>query len=218
MDALEAIRKRRSVRAYTDRPVSDEDLEELLRLALLAPTGSMSQAWSLLVVRDPQQRAALADIVIRGGGTYFTTVRPPAEGHTPEQHAEASKAYAEEVLASYRQVPVWVMGLVVPRNMFPPQERDKEALADEMSVAFAMENLFVAARAKGMGTVPTVFHWFCEDELRKVFKLPDEVRVPVVTPLGYPTEFPVGLPPRLKAIKRPWRTLVHDDAWGNPRA
>jgi len=218
VDALEAIRKRRSVRSYTDRPVSDEDLDQLLRLALLAPTGGMAQAWSLLVVRDADKRATLADIVIRGGGAYFTAVRPPAEGHTPEQHAEASMAYAHEVLGSYRHVPVWVMGLVVPRDVFPPEERDKEALADEMSVAFAMENLFVAARAKGLGTVPTVFHWFCEDELRAAFGLPDEVRVPIVTPLGYPTEFPVGLPPRLKAIKRPWRTLVHDDTWGATRA
>ena len=61
MDALKAIRYRRSVRSYTETPVSEKDLEQLLRLALLAPTGSMSQAWSLLVVRDAEQRAALAD-------------------------------------------------------------------------------------------------------------------------------------------------------------
>ena len=46
---------------------------------------------------------------------------PSAEvqGHSPEQHAEASHAYAEQVLGSYRTVPVWIMGLVVPRNLFP---------------------------------------------------------------------------------------------------
>jgi nitroreductase len=51
MDALEAIRKRRSVRSYTDTAIDDADLDEILRLALLAPTGGMSQAWSLIVVR-----------------------------------------------------------------------------------------------------------------------------------------------------------------------
>ena len=68
MDALEAIRKRRSVRRFTDRPVSDEDLDEILRLALLAPTGGMQQAWSLLVVRDPERRVAVADLIVKGGG------------------------------------------------------------------------------------------------------------------------------------------------------
>ena len=61
MDALEAIRKRRSVRSYTDKTIDDADLDEILRLALLAPTGGMSQAWSLIVVRDPEKRRAFGD-------------------------------------------------------------------------------------------------------------------------------------------------------------
>jgi nitroreductase len=217
VDALEAIRLRRSVRSYSDQPVGDADLDELLRLALMAPTGGMAQAWSLLVIREPERRAALAEIVIAGGGAYFASVRPAQPGHTPEQHAQWGLDYANEVLGSYRHVPLWILGLVVPRDVFPPEDRDKEALADEISVAFAMENLFVAARAKGLGTVPTVFHWYNEPALRSLVGLPDEIRIPVITPLGYPTAFPVGLPPRLKELRRPWRTLVHDDMWGTTR-
>ena len=85
MDAIEAIRKRRSVRRFTDAPVSDADVDELVRLGLLAPTGGMSQSWSILVVRDAAKRAALADLVIRGGGKYFAMMRPPKEGATPER-------------------------------------------------------------------------------------------------------------------------------------
>jgi nitroreductase len=217
VDALEAIRLRRSVRSYSDQPVGDADLDELLRLALMAPTGGMAQAWSLLVIREPERRAALAEIVIAGGGDYFASVRPAQPGHTPEQHAQWGLDYANEVLGSYRHVPLWILGLVVPRDVFPPEDRDKEALADEISVAFAMENLFVAARAKGLGTVPTVFHWYNEPALRSLVGLPDEIRIPVITPLGYPTAFPVGLPPRLKELRRPWRTLVHDEMWGTTR-
>ena len=65
-----------------------------------------------------------------------------------------------------------------------------------ISVGFMMENIFVAARAKGLGTVPTVFQWFVEDEFRALLDIPAEVEVPLVTPLGYPVEFPVGPPPR----------------------
>ncbi len=219
MDALEAISKRRSVRRFTDRPVSDEDLDEILRLALLAPTGGMQQAWSLLVVRDPQQRAAVADLIIRGGGRYFAIARPPAEGATPEEHAEWGRSYAAEVLATYPKVPVWIVGLRVPRNAYPPDPRgDWERDADLVSVGFMFENLMVAARAKGLGTVPTVFQWFVEDEFRALLDLPAEVEAPLITPLGYPEAFPEGLPPALARIRRPWRTLVHDERWGAPRA
>ncbi|MGD9694498.1 MAG: nitroreductase family protein [Thermoleophilia bacterium] len=219
MDALEAIRRRRSVRRYTDRPVSDEDLDEILRLALLAPTGGMTQAWSILVVRQPAIRAALADLIIRGGGEYFAVARPPAEGATAQEHAEWAHRYARETLATYPKVPVWIVALRVPRNAYPRLEGggDFERDADLTSVAFLLENLMVAARAKGLGTVPTVFQWFVEDEFRALLGLPPEVEAPLLTPLGYPEEFPTALPPALARIKRPWRTLVHDDRWGSPR-
>jgi nitroreductase len=218
MDALEAIRKRRSVRRYTDRPVDDADLDRLLRLALLAPTGGMAQAWSILVVRDPQLRAGVADIVMRGGAEYFRQVRPPAPGTSAEDHAAWATAYARDVLGTYPRVPVWVAGLRVPRDVFPAGAERMERDADIVSVGFMMENLHVAARAMGLGTVPTVFHWFLEDEFRALLGIPAEVEIPLLTPLGYPEEFPEGLPPALAAIRRPWRTLVHDDRWGNPRA
>ena len=44
----------------------------------------------------------------------------------------------------------------------------------------------------------------------------DEVEVPLLTPLGVPEEFPTSLPPALQKIRRPWKTLVHIDGWGNP--
>lgn len=218
MDALEAIRKRRSVRRYTDRPVADADVDELLRLALLAPTGGMAQAWSILVVREPETRAALADIVIRGGAEYFRTVRPAAPGTSPEEHAEWARGYARQALGTYPDVPVWIIGLRVPRGAFPDDQASLERDADVVSVGFMMENLHVAARAKGLGTVPTVFHWFLEDEFRALLDIPAEIEIPLLTPLGYPEEFPQGLPPALAAIRRPWRTLVHDERWGRPRA
>jgi nitroreductase len=220
MDALQAIRKRRSVRRYTDRPVSDEDLDEVLRLALLAPTGGMIQAWSLIAVRDAERRAALADLIVRGGAEYFRIARPAAEGATPEQHAEWARGYAAEVLSTYPKVPVWIVGLRVPRHAYPadPARGDWERDADMVSVGFMFENLMVAARAKGLGTVPSVFQLFVEDEFRALLEIPPEVEAPLVTPLGYPEEFPVGLPPALAKIRRPWRTLVHDDRWGAPRA
>lgn len=218
MEALEAIRHRRTVRAYTDQPVADKDLDKLLRLALLAPTGGMAQAWSIIVVREPERRAQMAKVVMDGGAEYFRIARPVAEGHTPEQHAQWAREYADTVLATYPQVPVWIVGLIVPRHMYPSDWRAWERDADLESLSFAMENLFVAARAMGLGTAPTSFHLFAEKQLREFLELPDEVEAPLVSPLGYPSEFPVGLPPALAARRRPWRTLVHDDRWGNPRA
>ncbi len=219
MEALDAIAMRRAVRTYTDQPVDDATLDDLLRVALAAPTGSGAQAWSLLVVRDPQRRVEIADLIIAGATRYFTLMRPPADGATPDAHAQWAREYAETTLGSYRAVPVWILGLVVPRHRYPASMRELEHIDETVSLAFAMENLFVAARSVGLGTVPTTaFQYFEKDRLRALVGLPDEVDPLIVTPLGVPPRFPEGLPPAIKKIRRPWRTLVHDDTWGNTRA
>ena len=218
MEALEAIRLRRSVRRYSDRPVPDEEVDRLLRLALLAPTGHNAQAWSFVVVREPERRARLAELVLRGAARYFSAVRP-AKDRTPEEHARWAEGYAEEALGSYRVVPVWIAALVVPRFDFPdePMRQRIERFSEDTSVAFALENLFVAARDRGLGTTPTIFHWFVEDEYRELLGIPPEHRAHYLTPVGYPVEFPVGLRPEAAKARRPWRTLVHDEQWGSPR-
>ena len=207
MDVFEAIRKRKAVRTYTDTPVPDEVLDKVLRAALAAPTGSGSQAWGLLVVRDEAKRREIADLVIAGGAKYFAAMRPMRDA-TPEEHEAQCVEYAEQILPTYRIAPVWVMGLLVPRNNYP----------ESMAEGGYVDDLLSAARAEGLGTVPTsAFQRFEKDRLREIVGLPDDVDPVLVTPLGYPESFPEGLPPALKRTYRGWKSLVHDDAWGNTR-
>ena len=216
MEVTQAIRKRRAVRKYTDQAVDDATLDGLLRLALRAPSGGGQQAWSLLVARDPEVRSGIAELIIAGGATYFGMMRPQKDA-TDEEHAAWAREYAEGVMSSYRQVPVFVVGLLVPRGYpegFPGGYED-----DLISLAFAFENLMLAARAEGLGTVPiTAFQRWEKDRLREILGLPAEVDPAIVSPIGYPESFPTGLAPALKRNFRPWRALVHDDTYGNTRA
>ena len=61
MDIFEALFTRRSIRKYTQEDVSDEDLNILLKAAMLAPSASNRQPWHFVVVRDPEVRASLVD-------------------------------------------------------------------------------------------------------------------------------------------------------------
>ena len=60
MNVIEAIKTRRSVRSYQDKPVEPEKLQQILEAARLAPSASNSQDWKFIVVQDPQTRQALA--------------------------------------------------------------------------------------------------------------------------------------------------------------
>ena len=61
MDVFEALLTRRSIRKYTQEPVSDEDLERILRAAMSAPSAHNSRPWHFVVVRDAAQRRAIAE-------------------------------------------------------------------------------------------------------------------------------------------------------------
>lgn len=52
MDTLDAIFTRRSIRKYTDQPVTDDLVNELLRAAMAAPSAGNEQAWQFVVIRD----------------------------------------------------------------------------------------------------------------------------------------------------------------------
>jgi nitroreductase len=218
MEVVDAIRKRRAVRTYTDRPVSDETLDRLLRLALSAPTGGGQQAWSLLVVRDTDRAHEIGELVIAGGARYFGIMRPRRDGVTADEHQAQADEYAEKVLGTYRLVPVWILGLLVPRGKYPPDMAAGGHEDDLVSLAFAIENLMIAARAEGLGTVPTTaFQRFEKDRLREIAGLPPDVDPAIITPLGYPEAFPEGKPPAMQRNFRPWRSLVHDERWGQTR-
>jgi nitroreductase len=60
MDALIAIQTRRSVRQFTDEPVTAEQIDTLLRAAMAAPSASNQQPWRFVVALDPEVRARLA--------------------------------------------------------------------------------------------------------------------------------------------------------------
>jgi len=60
MDAEEAILTRRSIREYTDRPVSPDDVSALLEAARWAPSGLNNQPWRFTVIDEQEQKRQLA--------------------------------------------------------------------------------------------------------------------------------------------------------------
>lgn len=62
METWDAIRSRRNVRAYADRPISDDDLDRILEAAWRTPSSSNRQHWDFVVSTDREQLAALSKV------------------------------------------------------------------------------------------------------------------------------------------------------------
>jgi nitroreductase len=65
MDFLDLVKKRRSVRSYLDKPVSDELLEKVLEAGRLAPSACNNQPWVAIVIKDDASRGKLENVYKR---------------------------------------------------------------------------------------------------------------------------------------------------------
>jgi nitroreductase len=79
--------------------------------------------------------------------------------------------------------------------------------ADAASVFPGVQNLFLAARALGLGTTLTTIHKFREDEVRAILDIPDDVETFAMIPVGYP------LGRWGEAKRRPIEEISYWDAW-----
>ena len=67
MDILEVIKTRRSIRKYKVAPIPEEKIAKILEAGRWAPSADNSQPWTFIVLRNPEVRKKLADILTWGG-------------------------------------------------------------------------------------------------------------------------------------------------------
>jgi nitroreductase len=61
-EAMDVLMTRRSIRSYTEEPVTDEQLERVLRAAMAAPSAGNEQPWHFVVIRERETMAAIMDV------------------------------------------------------------------------------------------------------------------------------------------------------------
>jgi len=66
MEFFEVIKKRCSIREYSDKPIKKEDLEKIIDCARLAPTARKEEPWEFIVITDKKELAEIAEITDYG--------------------------------------------------------------------------------------------------------------------------------------------------------
>lgn len=117
MDALEAIRRRRSVRRYTGDPIPREDLEKIVDAGRLAASGNNRQPWDFIVVTD---RAMIDRLKVAAGwmdkaGAIIAVVLDPSS----RWWLEDGSAAVENMLIASTALgygSCWLEGYTLPRE------------------------------------------------------------------------------------------------------
>jgi nitroreductase len=167
MSVLETIRERRSVRRFTEEPVSAEDLSKVLEAARWAPSWVNVQPWKIIVVKDAEKKGALRETLL--------PKNPAAKG--------------------FDQAPVLLV-LVGERGK-SGQYGDNFATDKGdwymFDLGIAAQNIALAAHSLGLGTV----HVGAMDHKKaaEILAVPEGFEVVEILPVGHPTFGPKA-PPR----------------------
>ncbi|GLZ52824.1 5,6-dimethylbenzimidazole synthase [Actinomycetospora sp. NBRC 106378] len=200
---------RRDVRTgFTAEPVDEAALGRVLAAAHTAPSVGFSQPWDFLVLRDPAVRAELAELAA-AQRTAFAASLPAAR----------ARAFAGLKVEAIREAPLGVVVTCDPtRGGRHVLGRATQPRMAAHSVAGAVQNLWLAARAEGLGVGWVSF--FREREMAALLGervgLPQHLEIVAYLCLGHVTEFADA--PELEsagwARRRPLEWAVHDGAWG----
>jgi nitroreductase len=183
-ELLKLMQHRRSVRVYKSGKVSDQQLETILEAARSAPSGANTQPWELVVTRDRKKMKRVRQI--------YANEWKQRKLEDPVHYKGLKKDYVGDV-----SVLVLVCGDARTKQVYltTRQAADREKLF-QASVANAVQQMMLAAANMNLGTVWVSVREEVEAELRELFRVPKELRLLWVMPIGHARSWPKAKPRR----------------------
>lgn len=172
MTANECIRGRRSIRKFTDQPVSHELLAQVVETASYAPSWKHTQITRYIAVEGDLKNALAKCTTIFPGNGVIMENAPMVVAVTM---IKGRSGYERD-------------------GSFSTPKGDRWQMYD---AGVASEAFCLAAHEQGLGTV--IMGLFDEEEATKLLNLPEDRELVALIPVGYPAESPVA--PRRKAVE-----------------
>src|SRR5204863_4513287 len=202
-DALGAvIAGRRDVRRFRADPVDEALLERVLEAAHRAPSVGLSQPWRFVVVRATETRARVRALAER------------ERARQAPRFGARARAFLDQKVEGVLEAPVGVcVCCVAPPPGTEVLGRSTIPATDIYSTACAIQNLWLTARAEGLGGGWVSF--YRPDELRAVLGIPDTVEPVAWLCVGWPDERPLrpGLERAGWAQRRPLAAVTYAERW-----
>ena len=202
---LEGLSSTRAIRRYTNEPVPEQALRDMLFAATRAPSGSNRQPFRFIVLRDSPVAVQAKQLIATGAQKLWAHKREndgyeKGSGVKDDSPKSRMATTMQEYVDNFASVPVLVLACL---------ERYREPNPLEgASVYPACQNLLLAARGLGYGGVLTGFHGFVEKELRELLHIPEGVLIAASITIGKPA----GNHGPVRRV--PMKEVVFTDSWG----
>ena len=168
MELRQAVKERRSIRKFMDRPVPHEDIEEIIEAARYSPSWKNTQITGYVLVESPEMKEKL------GSGDYCYGFM---------FNAKTLKSAPQIMILTYKK---GVSGFEKDGSFATPKGEFWEAF----DVGIAAQTFCLMAHEKGIGTV--IQGYFDDAKLAELLELPEDMSVGAVIPMGYFEEAPAA--------------------------
>jgi nitroreductase len=207
---MKIIQDRRSIREWTDEPVSEEDLAMILEAGRQAPSGENAQPWRFIVVRDAETRKKLGALAGGGSGRRFTAeyVTNQMQERFANLQDDAKKKAAFEKLTS-GQVSAFLAD--APLNLVVCGKKDVWDTPYDTSAA--IENMLLMITALGLGAcwvIAPCIDIRDEERVKAILNIPPGFKAISIISVGRPTR------PHRPRPRIPLNQLVFSEKWGDP--
>ncbi|MCF8111494.1 MAG: nitroreductase family protein [Desulfobacteraceae bacterium] len=201
MELNETIKQRRSIRKFTNDPVSEAQIGDLLEAARLAPSGSNLQPWRFVIVRSEEKKKELDPVT-----PYKFALKAPvlfvccADLSVLESRPRRVKELRET--GAFTDVDMEDPNSGKYKGSVSQSITAKGYLA--MNVAIAVEHIVLRAVDLGLATC-----WLGRidiEEAKRILELPEHLEIICFLPVGYPAQSP-GQRPRLSMEEIVFKTL-----------
>jgi F420 biosynthesis protein FbiB-like protein len=187
MDAIEAIRHRRSLRQLDSKPVPRELVDEVLGLACLAPAPHHTRPWRYVIV-STGRRAALAEAM---GAAWRADLE--RDGHPEELIAKLLRKSRRQIV----DAPALILACLTHEGLrdWPDERRARNEFAmAQQSIGAGMQNIMLGALARGLGSYWISAPLFAPEAVRTALELPEEYVAQAFIVLGYVNGVPKPRP------------------------
>ncbi len=193
IDLFEAIDTQRGIRYFKPDPIPDELITRLLEAAIKAPSGGAKQGWSFIVIRDQETRRKIGDLYRTGSRFEIRT----------DMTAQARRVYsaAQQLEDHIGDEPGLILACI---------QADPGTTPSASSIFPAVQNILLAARGLGLGSVLTTRQTRFEKEIKQLLGIPGDVATMALLPIGFPAEGTRYGPTR----RRPLEEVAFVDRWG----
>lgn len=202
-DIYEVMRTQRAIRRWTDEPVDPEVIERIIQAGCWAPSGSNSQPWGFLVVSDDDKRERLAEAIRVSFASRFGPGRPDPDA-IPDPTQRRMMKGAFNLFDNFAAAPVWIIPCLVR-----PESPATSGLLAGSSIYPSIQNIMLAARAEGLGTVLTTPQDGIMDQLCEELNIPDNALPVAIIPLGHPG---ANFGP---VTRQPIENFLHWNSWND---